>query len=110
MAETSAVYLHVNIQLVRGKERVYMEAMASFAQMLESEYGWRLIGGFQSGIGRLGHVVHLWRVPSADAIAETLTSVRQTQPAIREWAEAFAESIESEALEVMHPTGYSPTP
>ncbi len=110
MAETSLVYLHVNIQLVRGKEHVYTEAMTRFAQLLEGEYGWRLIGGFQSGIGRLGHVVHVWRVPSADAIAATLTAVRQSQPAIREWSAAFAESIESETLEVVHPTSYSPTP
>src|SRR5260370_38993503 len=64
MTDDSAVYLHVTIQLVRGKHRVFAAAMAEMAPVLESQ-GWRLVGAFTPGIGRLGAVYHLWRIPSA---------------------------------------------
>ena len=51
MTEDSAVYLHVTIQLVRGKHRVFAAAMAEMAPVLERQ-GWRLIGAFTPGIGR----------------------------------------------------------
>src|SRR3954447_24451584 len=67
MPDSAAVYLHVKIQLVRGKHRIFMTAMGEMLPALES-YGWRLIGGFTPVIGRLGAVYHVWRVPSADGV------------------------------------------
>ena len=71
MTEDSAVYLHVTIQLVRGKHRIFAAAMAEMAPVLESQ-GWRLVGAFTPGIGRLGAVYHLWRVPSPDGVLDAL--------------------------------------
>ncbi len=110
MTEPAPCYLHVNLQLVRGKHRLYADTMGAFAKVLQEQYGWRLVGGFSSGIGRLGHVVHLWRIPSADALERTLADVRVNQPDAAIWAAAFAECIEDEDLELMHPTSYSPAP
>lgn len=39
MTEDSAVYLHVTIQLVRGKHRVFTAAMAEMAPVLETTAG-----------------------------------------------------------------------
>ena len=66
MTDDTAVYLHVTIQLVRGKYGVFASTMAEMAPLLE-EQGWHLVGAFTPGIGRLGAVFHVWRVPSADA-------------------------------------------
>ena len=108
MTDDSAVYLHVTIQLVRGKHRVFAAAMAEMAPVLESN-GWRLIGGFTPGIGRLGAVYHLWRVPSADGVLSALEGVRAHPDAAR-WHAAFAESVADESLQLVRPMPYSRTP
>jgi NIPSNAP len=108
MTDDSAVYLHVTIQLVRGKNRVFAAAMAEMAPVLET-HGWRLIGGFTPGIGRLGAVYHLWRIPSADAQLDTLDAIR-SHPDCARWQDAFAESIADETVEVVRPMPYSRTP
>jgi hypothetical protein len=108
MSDDTAVYLHVKIQLVRGKTRVFTAAMTEMAPVLE-EYGWRLIGAFTPAIGRLNAIYHVWRVPSPDGVLEALNRVR-AHPDAGRWHDAFAESIEDEALELVRPTSYSRTP
>jgi hypothetical protein len=108
MTDDTAVYLHVKIQLVRGKHTLFMNTMAEMAPVLEDN-GWHLVGGFTSVIGRLGAVYHVWRVPSADGVLSALEVVR-SHPDARRWHDAYAESIEDEALELVRPTSYSRTP
>ena len=108
MTDDAAVYLHVTIQLVRGKHRVFESAMAEMAPVLE-RYGWRLVGAFGAGIGRLGAVYHLWRIPSADSALEGVAKAR-SHPDAGRWGEAFAESIADESLQVVAPMSYSPAP
>ena len=108
MTDDTAIYLHVKIQLVRGKHRVFEAAMAEMAPVLE-ENGWRLVGAFTPTIGRLGAVYHVWSVPSANGVLDALTVVR-AHPEARRWHDAFAESIADEALELVHPTSYSRSP
>ncbi len=108
MSDDSPLYLHVTIQLVRGKHHVFQAAMAEMAPVLESN-GWHLVGGFTPTIGRLGAVYHVWRVPSADGVGTALAAVR-AHPRAGGWHEAFAESVEDEALELVRPTSYSRAP
>ena len=108
MTDDSAVYLHVTIQLVRGKHRVFASAMAEMAAVLEGQ-GWRLVGGFTPAIGRLGAVYHLWRVPSADGVLTALAAVR-AHPGAARWHDAFAESIADENVELVRPMPYSSAP
>ena len=83
-------------------------AMAEMAPVLE-ENGWFLIGGFTPGIGRLGAVYHVWRVPSANGVQSALEVVR-SHPDAKRWHDNFAESVEDEALELVRPTSYSRSP
>ena len=108
VAKSGAVYLHVTIQLVRGKHHVFAAAMAEMAPVLESQ-GWRLVGAFTPGIGRLGAVYHLWRIPSPNSALEALEVVRAHPDAAR-WHAAFAESVADEALQLVRPMSYSRTP
>jgi NIPSNAP len=108
MSDDTAWYLHVTIQLVRGKHRVFAAAMSEMAPVLEG-CGWRLVGAFSPGIGRLGAVYHLWRVPSPDSAVGALAMVRAHPDAAR-WHDAFAESIADEALQLVRPMSYSRTP
>jgi hypothetical protein len=108
MSENGHAYLHVKIQLVRGKHAIFMTAMGEMAPVLET-YGWHLVGAFTPVVGRLGAVYHVWRVPSADGVLSALDRVR-AHPDARRWHDAFAESIEDEALELVRPTSYSRMP
>lgn len=107
MSDTAA-YLHVTIQLVRGKQQVFTAAMTAMKPALE-ECGWHLVCALTPSIGRLGAVYHVWRVPSADGVVSALERVRAHPDALG-WAEAFAESIADETLELVHPTRYSSAP
>ena len=108
MTDDTAVYLHVKIQLVRGKYTLFADTMAEMAPVLE-ENGWHLVGAFTPAVGRLGAVYHVWRVPSANGVLSALDAVRGHANA-RRWHDAFAESIADEALELVRPTSYSRTP
>jgi hypothetical protein len=108
MSEDTHAYLHVKIQLVRGKHKIFMAAMSEMAPVLEG-HGWHLVGAFTPAIGRLGAVYHVWRVPSADGVLSALDRVRAHPDAMR-WHDAYAESIEDEALELVRPTSYSRIP
>jgi hypothetical protein len=107
MTDTSA-YLHVSLQLVRGKHRIFYAAMAEMAPVLE-EQGWHLVCALTPTIGRLGAVYHVWRVPSPDGVLSALDVVRG-HPDAQRWHDAYAESIADEALELVHPTPYSRQP
>jgi len=108
MTDDTATYLHVKIQLVRGRTRVFYDAMAEMAPVLE-EYGWRLVGAFTPVIGRFNAVYHVWSVPSADGVVSVLDRIR-SHPDAQRWHAAFAESVLDEATEVVRPTSYSRLP
>src|ERR1700726_1576093 len=108
VTEGGAVYLHVTIQLVRGKHHVFAAAMAEMAPVLESQ-GWRLIRAFTPRIGRLGAVYPLWRIPSPNSALDALEVVRAHPDAAR-WHAAYAESVADEALQLVRPMPYSRTP
>jgi len=108
VTDDNAVYLHVTIQLVRGKERAFAAAMAEMAPALE-EQGWRLVCAFTPVIGRLYAVYHVWRVPSADGVPDALTAIRAHPDAAR-WHATFAESVADESLQLVRPMPYSRTP
>jgi hypothetical protein len=104
----SDTYLHVTIQLVRGKSTVFYAAMGEMTPVLE-ENGWHQVGAFTSTIGRLGAVYHVWRVPSADGVISALEKVR-AHPDAQGWHDAFAESVADEVVELVRPTPYSRVP
>lgn len=104
---SDSAYLHVTIQLVRGKSQVFYAAMAEMRPVLE-EAGWQLVVALTPTIGRLNAVFHVWQVPSADGVVSALGVVRGHPDAAR-WHDAFAESIEDEVVQFSRPTPYSPT-
>jgi hypothetical protein len=104
----SDTYLHVTIQLVRGKQKVFETAMGEMTPVLE-QGGWQQVCALTPTIGRLGAVYHVWRVPSADGVLSALDVVR-AHPDAHRWHAAFAESVADEVVELVRPTSYSRTP
>lgn len=105
---SDSAYLHVTIQLVRGKSQVFYDAMAEMKPVLE-EAGWHLVVALTPTIGRLNAVWHVWRVPSADGVVSALGVVRN-HPDAAKWHAAFAESVEDEVVQFSRTTPYSRTP
>ena len=101
-------YLHVTIQLVRGKTKVFATNMAEMQAVLE-ENGWHLVCAVTPTVGRLNAVYHVWRVPSAEGVVSALDAVR-AHPDAGKWHEAFAESVQDEVVEFSRPMPYSRTP
>ena len=108
MTDEPAVYLHVKIQLVRGQIHPVRQGDGGDGAVLE-ENGWHLVVALSPAIGRLGAVYHVWRVPSPDGVLSALDVVRG-HPDARRWHDAFAESVQDEALELVRPTTYSRVP
>jgi hypothetical protein len=108
MADDAAYYLHVTIQLVRGRSATFYTAMSEMAPVLE-EAGWRLVGAFTPTVGRLNAVFHVWSVPSPDGVLVGMNAARSHPSAMR-WHDMFAESIEDEVVQLVRPTPYSRTP
>ena len=108
MSDDTAAYLHVTIQLVRGRSEVFSAAMGEMAVALE-DYGWHLVVALTPLVGRLGAVYHVWRVPSADGVVSAMDRVR-AHPDARRWHAAFAESIADEVVQLVRPTAYSRSP
>ena len=108
MTDDPAVYLHVKIQLVRGKYTLFAKTMAEMAPVLVDN-GWHLDAALSPAIGRLNAVYHVWRVPSPNSVLSALDVVRG-HPDARRWHDAFAESVQDEALELVRPTTYSRVP
>jgi hypothetical protein len=106
VTDTPPTYLHVTLQLVRGKSELFASTMSEAVPALEKN-GWRLLGALTPGIGRLGCVIDLWQIPSADAVDAALSELRR-HPDFPRWHAAFAESVAEEHLQIMHPTSYSP--
>ncbi len=108
MDDDAATYLHVTIQLVRGKNAVFVDAMTEMVPALE-EFGWRLVVAVTPLVGRLNSVFHVWRVPSADGVVSALARVR-SHPDAKRWHAAYAESILDETVQLVVPLAYSPRP
>lgn len=108
MSEDRPAFLHVTIQLVRGKSEIFAAAMGEMTLALE-DYGWHLVVALTPLVGRLGAVYHVWRVPSADGVVSAMDRVRAHPDAAR-WHAAFAESIADEVVQLARPTAYSRLP
>ena len=107
MDAPAPTYMYTRIQLKRGRSRQFSENMGRLKDVMESEFGWRMVAGFTVTLGRIGDVVHIWQVPSANSVLSDLAQAR-TRADVAEWSEGFAESVEDEAFFLVTPMPYAP--
>ncbi len=100
------VYLQATLHVRQGKMGLFNATLKEMTPALEAE-GWTLLGAYVNAIGRLNTVVDLWQIPDANSVQSTLGAVAK-HPDMRRWAEALAEAVEEETIQLMVKTPYSP--
>lgn len=99
------VYMHVTLKIRYGKLDQFNEALGQLVPMLEG-YGWKLVGAWQTTIGRLNTVVDLWQVPDANAVPSVLALAAEN-PEFTKYMPIINDAVEEEVLQIMVPTPYS---
>ena len=93
--------------------RVRYGRLAEFSSAMErvvpimADRGWTLLASYQTLIGNFHDVYDIWELPSADGIAEDLRAATM-DPRFAGVGEALASSVESETLNVVAKTPFSP--
>jgi hypothetical protein len=99
-------YVLARLQLKYGQVGRFSEIMGHLVAVLEQK-GWKLLGAYQTQVGRLWEVWDLWEVPGAGSI-ESVLAVAAREPEFREWAAQLPECVEEEELRYLVKLPYSP--
>jgi hypothetical protein len=94
------------IELKYGMSGRFNEIMAHLVPVLERN-GWKLLGAYQTRIGRLWEVWDIWEVDDANHIGSVLSTV-SADPEFREWAAGLGECVEVEELRYLDKLPYAP--
>jgi hypothetical protein len=103
--ERPPVCLHVTIKVRSGRLEPFCALMADLRQAL-APHGWCLVGAWGSTVGRVGEVVNVWRLPSADAVRAGFAALAQ-HPDWPRLEAAIAECVEDEVLKLMDALPYA---
>lgn len=98
------VYMHVTLKVRNGKLDQFNEALGHVVPVLE-ELGWKLVGAWQTAIGRFNTVYDLWELPDANSVLSVLPVAFQT-PAFAKWAPQIYDAVEEETVQIVVPTPY----
>ena len=99
-------YLMATLKVKYGQQRKFYEIMNHLKPALEKE-GWKLIGAYETAIGRLNTIIDLWEIEDPSAVTTTLAAIGRDQ-ATRRWAAQLPEVIDEEVIQVMSKVPYSP--
>lgn len=102
----SNLYLHATLKIRHGCFERFCEAKARQVPVLEG-YGWKLIGGWVTVVGRVYTVINIWEVSDANLFFETAAKWRDT-PAGEAFRAVTAEVVEEEVITMMKKTSYCP--
>jgi hypothetical protein len=69
--------------------------------------GWKLVGAYESAIGRLNTVIDLWEIEDPNSVPSTLAMASKDTEFAR-WAAHLPELLEEEVLQLMTKVPYSP--
>jgi NIPSNAP len=94
------------IQVKYGMGQQFYEVMGNLIPFLERD-GWKLIGAYQTRVGRLWEVWDLWEIPDANSIETTLAAASK-DPEFARWAAKLPECVEEEELRLLQKVPYSP--
>jgi hypothetical protein len=81
-------YLHSSLTVRFGCIGYVTSQMGTIRRGLEEICSWRLIGAYQTLIGDLGELFHLWELPAEGDVATAITRARTSAA----WAEAVDEA------------------
>jgi hypothetical protein len=99
-------YLLATLKVKYGQQPKFYEVMGHLKAVLEKA-GWKLVGAYQSAIGRLNTVIDLWEINDPNAVPFTLAVASRDAEFVR-WAAHLPELVEEEVLQIMTKVPYSP--
>lgn len=99
------VYHHVTLKIRYGKLAQFHEAMGHVVPVMEKAYGWKLVGAWDTLVGRLFTVIDLWEIPDANSVQ--IVAGAYQHPEIVKWGPVLAECIEEEVFQLLTPAPYS---
>jgi hypothetical protein len=97
--------LLARIQLKYGQAALFNEVMSHLVPVMERN-GWKLLGAYQTQIGRLWEVWDLWEVDDANHVRGVLAE-SQKDAEFLEWASRLPECVESEELRFLTKLPYA---
>jgi hypothetical protein len=100
--------LHVRLKLRYGVNERWNETFSQMVEPLE-RHGWKLLGAYQTLIGEITEVVHLWNIDDPNTVPKGLFGAS----AETEFSSHFgtlSELVLEERTQVMLPTPYCPQP
>jgi hypothetical protein len=102
----SEVYVHATLKIRIGRYEEFCEAMAKQVPVLES-HGWKMVAAFNTAVGRVYNVVHIWRLPDANTFFEATQKWREGEN-FHLFRAVSKEVIEEEMVTMVKKTPYSP--
>jgi NIPSNAP len=94
------------IQVKYGRAEQFHEIMKHLVPVLE-RHGWKLLGAYQTQIGRLWEYWDIWKVADASQIRSVLDFALQDTE-FQEWAGQLPECVEEEELRYLDQAPYGP--
>lgn len=101
-------YMIADLTVKGGKLPEFNALMGKVFPVLERDYGWKLISGYATLVGDINRVIDVWQVPSANSVADAMSTAAASNPELAGWLGEISELIEGEHLSIATKTSYSP--
>jgi hypothetical protein len=98
------VYLHVTLKIDATKRDIFYGVMAEAVPIIE-ELGWRFIGAWVDGVGRLNTVVDLWELEDANMYFDVMSAFSQ-RPEYPSIVARMNDTIDEEVVHMMSKVPY----
>jgi hypothetical protein len=98
--------LHVRLKLRYAVNDRWNETFAQMVEPLE-RHGWKLLGAYQTLIGEITEVIHIWSIEDANAVPAALFGA-SAESGFSSHFGTLAELVVEEHTQIMLPTSYCP--
>jgi NIPSNAP len=99
-------YILNTLTIKYGRIEQLSKTMKEFLPYMESQ-GWHLRGAYQPVIGNFNKITHLWEIDDLECLNKMLSGVG-SDPHVLKTISTFTEFLESEELQMVVKTPYSP--
>jgi hypothetical protein len=98
-------YMLARLQVRSGRVPALIEIMSHMTPVLERE-GWKLVGAYQTTIGRFNEIWDLWDIGGDASNITKVLGVARNDPEFAQWAAKLPEVVEQEETRYMEKLDY----
>lgn len=96
---TQPVYLHVELKIAAAKRAAFLATMQEVAPLM-MQSGWKLLGAWQTRLGRHNLIRVIWELPDANTYFRERKALVE-HPRFAEFREVLEAAVEEEATSLM---------